>query len=171
MISSGLKNIPIADLLALGMDDKLVATLRFSIEIEERGKVVATYDFDIVAEGLSILNRAAMQESYNQMVAVYRARLFSRLDQEFRGRYPERHTPNSGLASRESPCLQVNRNSRHHGEVPSMMSTRSAAERESASHACQGSAPRRASDRYSCSTPLSSRQPIRRLRASCLRIC
>jgi hypothetical protein len=85
---SAAANTPILGLALVGSDTDFGMNVRILIEIEESGKVIASYIFDekIIIQGKST-NGEAIRESYKVLVAAYRKRLFSELESRFVPRY------------------------------------------------------------------------------------
>lgn len=87
-ISTGVSKIPIIGLAAVAADTEFGMNLRILFEVEEAGKVRASYLFD---EKVTINDQAMTRETialaYQKLVAEYRKRLFSELEGRFVQRY------------------------------------------------------------------------------------
>lgn len=80
--------VPFFGLFMVNADTEFGINLRVLFEIEQKGKVTASYLFD---EKITIQDKAATQEaiiqSYQKLIAEYRKRLFGELETRFVGRY------------------------------------------------------------------------------------
>jgi hypothetical protein len=84
----GASKIPFVGLFTVGADTDFVVSLRVLFEIEEGGKVISSYLFDdkFVIQG-SAATEDVIKENYQRLIAEYRNKFFSELDDRFVARY------------------------------------------------------------------------------------
>ena len=84
----GADKLPIIGIFTANSDREFGLNLRVLFEIEQKGKVTASYLFD---EKITVQDKATTQEaiiqSYRKLIAEYRKRFFGEIETSFVGRY------------------------------------------------------------------------------------
>ncbi len=87
-VLGGADKLPIIGLFTANSDREFGLNLRVLFEVEQKGKVTASYLFD---EKITVQDKAATQEaithSYQKLIAEYRKRFFGEIETRFVGRY------------------------------------------------------------------------------------
>jgi hypothetical protein len=87
-VMGGVAGVPIVGLAFVGADSEFGMNVRVLIEVEEGGKVTASYHFD---EKIRIMGKAttgdAIKDSYRVLISEYRKRLYGELESRFLNRY------------------------------------------------------------------------------------
>ncbi|MDR5811194.1 hypothetical protein [Caballeronia sp. LZ019] len=83
------QRVPFFGILAVGADEEFYLLLKATLEVEVEGKVVRSYTIDkkiSLPDGKNA-TAAAIHESYQRLIALYRTSFYSELDSTFTTRY------------------------------------------------------------------------------------
>lgn len=80
--------IPIVNIFTIAAPSDIGLNLRVRLEVEESGKVMASYDYDeVIPSRGTLTSDEQVANVYRTLISAYRQAFFGRLDQEFTGRY------------------------------------------------------------------------------------